>query len=350
MGKSLHLCFSARHSLFTQRGGDTVQIEATAAALEKRGHSVTIVGPKDTIPSTATHLHVFNIGRPADHLAHFAAFNGPKVLSSIYVDYLLADTQRHPTLSKLLGSHGMEWLKTLLRGLNRTDAFPPAGYLLSGQRKSMEKLLEQVECVVASSQSELHRLEGSVKTALPNSVVLPLGIQSDFFTLPANKSTRQGVLMVGRLETLKNQLCVAQYCADHGIPLTVVGDPNVNQPDYYKAIAALGVNMLPHQDTEALINLMDTHSVLAIPSLLETFALVGVEAAARGMHVLANNVADMNETLAHVANFTNFELPQEFGPALTHALAQGQKKSQPDLSDHNWDTIAEKLETIYLKP
>ena len=38
----------------------------------------------------------------------------------------------------LLGGHGMEWLKTILRGFNGSDRMPSIGYLFAGQRRSMK--------------------------------------------------------------------------------------------------------------------------------------------------------------------------------------------------------------------
>ena len=109
----MHVVLLARKTLYTQPGGDTVQVEETAPALRSYGHEATIITADQPLPLSATVLHGFNLGRPADLLPYFKSFKGKKILSSIYVDYSLADKQRFPRLYALVGKHGLEYVKTL---------------------------------------------------------------------------------------------------------------------------------------------------------------------------------------------------------------------------------------------
>jgi glycosyltransferase involved in cell wall biosynthesis len=93
---------------------------------------------------------------------------------------------------------------------------------------------------------------------------------------------------------------------------------------------------------------MDLHAILLIPSHFESFSLVGLEAAARGMQVIANDVADMNETLAAYATFVDFSDEQAIVGAVEQRLVEfGHKKSQDIRKEHTWDHIAFKLEEVY---
>ena len=109
--------------------------------------------------------------------------------------------------------------------------------------------------------------------------------------------------MVGRLEYLKSKNII-EWASERNWPLTVVGDANVNQQDYYNACVSLAgptITFLPYTNTDAIIRLMDEHKCLVCSSLFETYSLVGWEGAARGMAVVANKADDMSETLEPVA-------------------------------------------------
>ena len=159
--------------------------------------------------------------------------------------------------------------------------------------------------------------------------------------------------MVGRLEYLKNQLCVIQWAKQMDWPLTVVGDKNVNQEDYYKqctAEAGRRTKFLPFQSTTEIIKLMDQHKVFIVPSLFESYSLVAWEAAARGMAVVANEVADMSETLAPVAELTDFNVPHLAQSVIEFELTQRQprtKKSQAWFENYTWDEIGQKIDEAY---
>lgn len=355
----MHVALLARQSLNRQPGGDTVQIQQTALALEQLGYRVSIVLAGDPLPEGVDVLHFFNLGRPADAFPYFLEFEGPKVISSIYVDYSAADRERMPWAFRLVGAHGLEYLKTLARGRNGTDRKPPLRYVLSGQKRSIRLLVQRADLVVTSSTSELERicalkLTLSGKALRDKHRVLPLGLHPDFLhTPPTYQGARSGLLLVGRLEYLKNQLQVIHWARENQWPLTVVGDANTNQPEYAeqcRLAAGPETTFLPYQGSEALIKVMDRHKTLIIPSHFETFSLVGLEAYARGMSVLINDVPDMRETLAQVAQAVSFRDAEAVKAAVEDHLGPtfwGIKKSQAGLEAHAWDRIASRLADEY---
>lgn len=349
----MKIALVSRSTLYKQPGGDSVQIARTALGLEALGHEIHIVLAGQPLPKNIDILHGFNLGRPADLLPYFNTFKGPKLLSTIYVDYGLADELRAPQLYRLLGSFGMEWLKTVLRGLNKSDRFPSLGYVVRGQRRSMNALLKNCDALITSSMSEFERitswsaLEG--KKLRDKHIVLPLGIADEFIEEATQSDHRSGLLMVGRLEYLKNQLSIIEWATERNWPLTVVGSANTNQQEYYDACrkaAGPTVNFLPYTPAEGIINLMDTHQCLVIPSLFESYSLVGWEAASRGMHVIANKVADMSETLEPFATLVSMDQKQAFIEAVEQGL-KAQKKSQVAFNEYTWDSITKRLERIY---
>ena len=346
----MDIAFVARKTLYSQPGGDTVQVEQSAAALRRQGHNVSIITSGTPLPDNIDVLHGFNLGRPADLLPYFTSFSGKKVLSSIYVDYALVDSVRFPLLYKLLGKHGLEHIKTLVRAVNGSDRWPGLAYALRGQRRSAQALLRHTHTVLTSSDSEARRLEKDFGT-LPKTITVPLGV-AEKFLIPPSESPKEDILMLGRLEWLKNQKTVIEWASKYQWPLTVVGDANKNQQGYYrecKAAAGETITFLPHTSGEELLSLLDSHKLLVVPSHFESFSLVGWEAAARGMKVLFNDVADMKETLAPVGEGMDFSDEAACALRIQEALAEPAdiKKSQALLESRSWDQIVMQILAAY---
>ncbi len=349
----MKIALISRSTLYTQPGGDTVQVEYTAIGLKKLGHNVFIILAGHKLPNDVELIHGFNLGRPADLLPYFKTFKGRKVLSTLYVDYSSADTNRFPKLSRVLGMHGMEWFKTLLRGINNSDNFPSISFLFQGQQKSMLQLLSQADLVITSTINEFERIQQwsaiQGKSFKEKHCVIPLGISNIFINTPISKKRRNGLLMIGRLELIKNQHKIIEWATQYRWPLTIVGDPNKNQQAYAqfcRSIAGPSIKFIGHQNKEKIVELMDEHRCLVIPSLFETYSLVGWEAAARGLSVVANNAADMSESLASIANLVDVENESEFIAAIEAGM-EGQKKSQVQFEHYTWDYISKMIDEAY---
>ncbi len=348
----MHVVLLARKTLYTQPGGDTVQVEETASALRRCGHEATVVTAGQKLPPGATVLHGFNLGRPADLLPYFRSFKGKKILSSIYVDYSLADKQRFPLFYALMGKHGLEYLKTLGRALNRSDRFPGMLFIVHGQKSYVRALLKTTNLLITSSKSEQQRIEsdfGGLDCAVKT---VPLGISASFLEPFQEPENRNGLLLLGRLEWLKNQKTIVHWATENNWPLTVVGDANANQKAYYNDCldqAGSSVSFLPYTAGDGLKQILRSHSVLIIPSYFESFSLVGWEAASQGMHVLFNDVADMNETLAPIGTPIQIQDKASAITAITAALNgnKGQKKSHDLLKSRSWDAIILELLDAY---
>jgi len=183
--------------------------------------------------------------------------------------------------------------------------------------------------------------------------LIPLGLDDSFIFNKQSRERSQGILMVGRIEYLKNQLQVIQWATKSNWPLTVVGDANANQPAYYKqCLESAGdhVNFIPHQSPSSILALMQAHRLLIVPSFFETYSIVAWEAAALGLHVIANDVADMHETLSEVAQLCDFTNEESTVKIISDRLlseSDQQKKSQAWFENYTWDAIGLKLEKVY---
>src|SRR6187401_1088065 len=84
----MNILFLSRTTLYSNPGGDTIQISNTAQGLKKMGVNVDIQLANAKITYTAYDLiHFFNIIRPGDILFHIKASGKPYVVSTIFVDY-----------------------------------------------------------------------------------------------------------------------------------------------------------------------------------------------------------------------------------------------------------------------
>ena len=347
----------ARKTLHSQPGGDTVQVKQSAAALKRLGHTCSIITSGMALPKDLDVLHFFNLGRPSDVLYYFKKFPGKKIISTVYVDYSMADKIRYPRLFRLLGSHRIEFLKTITRALNGSDKWPCFDYLRLGQKRSMQRVLNQSNVVITSSRSELTRIL-QWSTNLDNSVIdkhqlIPLGLDDSFIFNDQDAEPSQSILLVGRIEYLKNQLQVIQWATKHNLPLTVVGDANANQPNYYKQCTEFAgdhVNFIPHQSRKNVLKLMQAHRLLIVPSFFETYSIVAWEAAALGLNVIANDVPDMHETLADISQLCDFTNEESTLKTISNNLLYGpsqQQKSQAWFENYTWDAIGLQLEKAY---
>ena len=111
----MRVLFISRATLFSVKGGDTVQLNNTAEALRKKGVHVDI-GLCNQVFDYSPYdlLHFFNIIRPADLLHHAQKAGKPVVVSPIYQDFYgfeQNNTQgfRH-FLAGRLSKNGMEYL------------------------------------------------------------------------------------------------------------------------------------------------------------------------------------------------------------------------------------------------
>src|SRR6266496_1723361 len=122
----MKVLFVSRSTLFTQRGGDTVQIENTAHQLSLSGIEVDICLTNDKVDYKQYALiHFFNLTRPADILFHISRTNKPFVVSPILIDYSEYDKLHRQGLARLsfrfLSGNGIEYIKTVARNIKGTD-------------------------------------------------------------------------------------------------------------------------------------------------------------------------------------------------------------------------------------
>src|SRR5690606_16474147 len=144
-------------------------------------------------------------GRPADILPYFK-YNKPIVISSIYVDYSEVESLHKglsSNLRKVFGYFQIEYLKTIARWLKGKEQFPGMAYLLLGQKKSIQKILNHSQYLITTSVQEKEHIQADFKLNIPFAKI-SLGSEHIPYYKPTKK--REGMVCAARIELLKNQL------------------------------------------------------------------------------------------------------------------------------------------------
>ena len=350
----MKVLFTTRASLVAQPGGDTLQIEQTAEALKALGMAVDIKlsGEKRSYHDYDL-VHFFNIGRPADIIEDLSKIKVPLVVSAIWVDYSEWEAQQkglRAAMAKMGGGFGAEYVKTIARAFTQTDRFPGRSYLAKGQRNSMQAILQKAASVVASSSSESARLHAAFGVA-EKTTIIPLGINQN--VIGEQVGVREGVICVGRIEGLKNQLNLIRASRDATWNLQIIGKPAMNQPKYYRECQlAAGENvsftgwLMPDHLREAY----QAAKVLVLPSYFETFGLVALEALANGCNVVMSNRPDMNSIFGDRVLYCNPNDPEDIRLKIEQALKLPPAKlSKADEAHFSWQNAATQLQAIYKK-
>lgn len=350
----MKIAFLARANLYDVRGGDTIQIEATCKALQRLGFSVNILTqPTREALEEATVIHFFNLARPEEILRHWSLVKSKTLLvSTIYVDYSTTQA-KHPILGKLqylVGKHGVEYLKALARAIKGQIPWPPFFYLINGQRRSVQRILKQAHTLITSTEKEALRIQKDFDVTF-NPVVIPLGVDAAY-VYPETPVNRTGVLCVGRIEPLKNQLHLIAVCVKNNWPLTIVGQPAPNHRDYYEAClkaAQQNVTFIESLEPEALCKLYQQHQVHALPSFFETFNLTTLEALVCGCNAILGQHTDATEIygddIQYVAPNDKSALEDAISKALQHPLPK--TKALHYSEQFQWDCIGKTLAKEY---
>jgi glycosyltransferase involved in cell wall biosynthesis len=356
----MKVVFISRASLYSDKGGDTVQIINTAAQLRTLGIGVDIFLANEE-PDYALYdlLHFFNIIRPDDILPHITRTQKPFVVSTIFVDYSEYEkkARQGPSafLFKFLSPDFIEYFKALARFLVNGQKIKSAYYLFNGQRRSIRKIIKKTSMLLPNSKSEYDRLLNSYGIQQKYSVI-PNGIDSDLFKPRITKIERDDrlILCVARIEGRKNQLNLIRAVANSPYRLILIGAMSTNQVDYYeqcKRAAGPNIEFINFLEQEALLDYYLKAKVHALPSWFETTGLSSLEAAAMGCNIVITRKGDAYEYFKENAYYCDPESPDSIFQAVDQAARNNvpEALSSTVVEQFNWAIAAKKTKDVYLE-
>jgi glycosyltransferase involved in cell wall biosynthesis len=357
---TMNVLFIIRSTLFSNKGGDTIQIVQTAHCLRELGVSVTVVSTLEEIAYEGYDLlHFFNITRPADILSHIERSGKPFVVTPIFVDYSEFDRnfRKGPSgfVLGFLGTNGIEFVKTVGRFLLKGERIGTVKYLLQGQKRSIKKILHSAKLLLPNSYSEYNRLFGKYGVE-KNYSVIPNAV-SDLFIRAAQDIPEKIpflVLCVARIEGLKNQLNLIKALNNTRYTLVLIGQPATHQMDYYQACrqtAASNVQFIGYLPQDELLGHYLKAKVHVLPSWFETTGLSSLEGAALGCNIVITDKGDTKEYFGSHAWYCDPSSPDSIRRAVDEAAASGgdgalQKKI---VSEYTWAQAAIKTRSAYLR-
>ena len=322
----MRVLMQSRKTLFSVRGGDTVQILKTKEYLESFGIDVDI--SLDLKPSLEGYdlVHLFNVTRPQEiwTQAENAKKQGvPYVISTIYVDY--SEYERNARagfagfITRKLPKRVTEIFKILGRAVLNGEIHGGLLPLWRGMSRLVNEVCNDAAAILPNSFSEFKRLKRDFNLQVDDKrvVVVPNGYDAAIFNdsfEPKQKVTdmklfrraEDSVLCVARIEGRKNQLKLAQAFRDLPYQLLLIGTPAPNHMNYYYSILkslpenVTVVGAVPHEQLSVIYRLARVH---VLPSWMETTGLSTLEAAAMGCNVVVTRKGDTEEYFGDYAYY-----------------------------------------------
>lgn len=327
----MKVLFIARHDLYSNAGGDTIQVKSTAKYLKLSGVDVDIC-LSNTKPDYAAYnlVHLFNIIDPEDLLGHALKCKIPYVVSTIYVNYSEYDrkyrTDLLGLLSRVVPYAAIEYLKTLAKVIVHKEPLSSYRYLLMGHKKSAQYILKNAVHLLPNSHSEYHRVAKDFGIEKPYTAVTNAFDPMVFPDEKTSKITKvhNNILCVARIEGRKNQLMLLKSLAPSGLKLTLIGKSSANQKKYVASCKAFASNQVLFIDEITQPELIRHYSEAAVhilPSWFETTGLSSLEAAAMGCSVVVSEKGDVKEYFGDLAYYCDPSKPESILSAVKAALS-----------------------------
>lgn len=347
-----------RDNLHTHTGGDTTQIDRTAAALRRLGVEIDLSSSAPENLASYDVVHLWHLDRLWENLAHARIISHakiPAVLSTIYWPPDEYDHHARPGfqgwLACTLGSRRYENLRIAQRWAMSVYSSrrwsPPT--LRFG--RAVRELLDRVSVILPNSrveQREIERIFGRRAECL----VVPNAVDIGQFSPPTNNPPRQGVLCVGRIEPRKNQLALIRALSGSEIPLTLVGQTGRYNRQYGRQCrreAGRNVRFIDQQKPAQLNALYGQAKVHACVSWYETPGLASLEAAWCGCQVVVTPGGCTEEYFEQQAWYAKPDDPATIRDCVERALAadESDELRRRIGERYTWDRVGQQTLEAY---
>lgn len=354
----MKILFISRSTLFKDKGGDTVQVQNTAAYLGKINVNVDIRLCNEEIDYSAYDLiHFFNIIRPADILHHIERSKKPFAVSTIYVDYSEYEKTARGgflgALFKIASGDTIEYLKVIARFVLNGERIISPSYILLGQARSIKKIMRNATMLLPNSENEYKRLVAHYEIRTPYKVI-PNAIDPVLFNDGPNAYERDDNLVIcaGRIEGRKNQLNLIKALRNTRFKLVIIGSSSPNQIKYYhtcKEAAGANISFVGNLPQDELIAYYQKAKVHVLPSWFETTGLSSLEAAAMGCEIVITRKGDAAEYFENYAFYCEPDSVQSIFEAVEKASIKKYDGSLKNkiFSKYTWEQAADKTKEAY---
>lgn len=290
-------------------GGDYVQMEATADALRRLGHKVTISETPLPMPAKSMFdydiVQIFNFSMPWAKLGVWASKtkNLKTVVSMIYHE-----------------------------GENFID-YP-----------TQQIMFDAIDKAVFLTEGEIERVKRHLKVDDKKCVIIENGLDLSWFeTLSTDDKINPYVLTVGRVEPFKGQLAVAQACQMLGISYICVGE--VVDRNYGNQIEGAGGLLVGKMEGLELKKMYNTCSCYVLASQAEVMPLTVMEAGSQKKNIV---LSDHCEWKIPCCEYVKHGDVNQIKEAIEKTLKKPEAIELYDkVKSMTWDNVAKKLLEVY---
>lgn len=219
-------------------------------------------------------------------------------------------------------------------------------------------VLDSADAVVVAGASERATIERGYGVPASRIAVVPPGVDPLF---TPGGGGRSGVVLVARVQPLKGQLLAVQALGMLPDPpvLTIVGGAAPGREAYLDevraAAAGLPVVFTGSVDRDETARLLRGAEIALMPSAVETFGLVALEAAASGTPVLARRTDGLTDAVADGRSglLVDSADPAVWADALGALLADAPLRARLGAggvawaAEHSWPAAAAGLDALY---
>lgn len=351
----MKVLFISRPDVFSQRGGDTIQMEKTGEYLKKVGVNVDTAGSGQVDFRRYDIVHIFNIQNP-DHTLHYlesAHVAGKKVavstiywnLESIMQDDLFSNPRFRIPRSILGTSLSTIALRAYLRRI----------------KNKQSQILQRADVLLPNSTTEMEKLifDFQMESIRNTSVIVPNAVDEHDFADPhpevfrASCGFERYVLCVARIQRAKNQLNLIKAVKKIGVPLVMIG--NVGEKNYLaaceKEAVGIPVRFMPYLPHNKLKDAYAGAACHALPSLRETPGLSSLEAGVCGCPVVMGTEGSQREYFQDFAHYCDPYDVESICRAIRQAMQVSQEKRgglrRRILDHYTWTITAQKTRQAY---
>jgi glycosyltransferase involved in cell wall biosynthesis len=331
-------------------GGHKVQMEGTAAALERLGVEVSMSSSEQVLPPGVEVVHAFGV--PAERLREARQARALVACSTIYWSRSYRRGMAGPKSSFAARVASLRWSASLSASAARGRLFDKAATLMEPEAGYIRDL-EAADLLLPNSPGEASALREDLKVTAPLWLV-PNGVDASRFSGVTSSDDRPiDVVCVGRFEPHKNQLGLIRALRNTSLRVVIVGHLHPHHPNYrlecLRAARGSGIEVREAVPDDQLPELYASAKLHVLPSWFETTGLVSLEAAASGCRVVSTSRGHAKYYFGDLAWYCDPASPASMVEAIEAALAErpgGELKGHV-LRHFTWDEAARATKYAY---
>jgi glycosyltransferase involved in cell wall biosynthesis len=270
----------------------------------------------------------------------------------VFVDYSEFDKSARPGLSgfifRMMNPYHIEYIKCIARFILRRDTLKSFYFLTHGQYKSISHIAKHASLLLPNSHSEYRRFRKAFGDFPYRKVVNAVDPSVFNDRVIPNEKYRDHILVVGRIEGIKNQLNVIKAVINSPYQLTVIGKSSLNQRSYYqmcRQIAAghSNIHFVEEQlSHDKLASIYKAAKVHVLASWFETTGLVSLEAGLMGCNLVVTKKGDTEEYFRDMVHYCEPDDTDSIRNAIDKAFNApvNDKLKSTIQQEYNWNQTA----------